>query len=284
MTDTEIISQLDSFEEQGHNLLLQYHNKLSETRGTPFGKVATKYTIGKFVPHGFKSDAKDIVKEWKKSQIEQIHGEAVQAAKNWLHSLSRFFGTVSVDKPSLTEKGNSGNLVRKLNHAKKGAKYETKINRGLTVIEELKTMDLINNRNIRKYLEEQQRQSKEYSQLKKEAKTLLKHYPEEKRALLGAIERLDAGGIDAWRQCLSSCRICVENLVKEIAKENDWTIGLLKIVRSKTKRKIIKDTFQFLSAYGSHGKKDPGKEIAKSGVEQTFAAIRLILASYKGTD
>ncbi len=281
MIDPEITLRLDRFEEEGYNLLLQYQQKLEQAKGSPVGKVVTKYAIGKYVPRGCKSDAKNILNDVKKANVEKVLLEASNSVKNWLNSLTNYLGALSIDTPSITEKGNSGNLVRKLNHAKRAVKYDTKIKRGLTVIDELRTMDLIQNRNIKKYLREQQMISKEYAQLKKEARSILKNYPEEKRALLGAIERLEAGGIDAWRQCLSSCRICIENLVKMVAGENVWKIGLPKIVRSKTKRDVIKKTFQFLSAYGSHGSKDPGKEIAKSGVEQTFGAIRLIISGEK---
>ena len=281
MTDLEIAARLDQFEGEGYSILLQHTKRLAEVEGTPVGKVVTKYAIGKFIPHGYKSDAKNIVSDLKRAKIETVMLEASNSAKNWLHSFTGYLGTLSTDTPSLTEKGNSGNLVRKLNNAKKAVKYDTKIRRGLAVIEELRTITLIQNSSIRKYLEEQQRQSNEYSQQRKEARSILKNYPEEKRALLGAIERLEEGGVDAWRQCLSSCRICVENLVKKLSGEAEWKIGLPKIVISKTKRDVIKKTFQFLSAYGSHGRKDPGKEIAKSGVEQTFAAIRLIIAGVK---
>ena len=53
------------------------------------------------------------------------------------------------------------------------------------------------------------------------------------------------------------------------------------LVPSKTKQKTIKSAFNYLNAYGSHGKENPSFDDAKTGVEQTISAIRLVFSSKK---
>lgn len=281
MTKNDIIQKLTCFEEEGKMVLSNYQQKIKKTEGTPIRKAVTNYAVKQFTPHGFKSTAKELMGDIKKNQIKQTKDEAAQSADVWLNSVARFLKTVSQVTSTLTTKGNSQTLIKKLNHARRAVNFDTKIRRGLDPLAELKNLELIYNLEIKELLGSKGKQLKKHNHLAKNAKELLSDFPDERQSLLGAIERLEKGGIDAYRQCMSSCRNTIENLVKKLTNENKWRKGLEELVKSDTKRQTIKKTFNFLSAYGSHGEKDPGEETAKSGVEQTFSAIRLIMEARK---
>jgi len=212
--------------------------------------------------------------------VERVKIDAAYAADRWLDNNTNYLSQVSRLTSSITEKGNSATLIMKFNSARKAVKAETKISRGLKAIYELQSYDLVYNRDLKRIIEETRLNSANASQYKSmvsDAKTLLKDYPNVLESLLGAIERIEKGGFDANTQCLSSCRNALVNLIKEISRKNDWKEGLKILVPSKTRKKTIKSTHIFLSAYGAHGK-DTKLEDAKSGLEQTMAAIRIILS------
>jgi len=270
----EIFQRLKQFEREGFALQSWVNKMLSQTyTQQSLGNMAAKMIVGELFPYGIKEIGNKMAKNVLAYQSKAAKTDVSFAADRWLNSITTFLNHISIVTFNVTEKGNSKNIIRKFNHAKKGVKAETKINRGLKALNELLTYDLVYNHDLKNIIGERKLRSIQVKELKK----LLNNHPSVLESVLGAIERIEKGGFDANRQCLSSCRNAIENLVKEISGENDWRKGLKIIVQSKTRQNTVKNTHRFLSAYGVHGR-EVNKEDAKSGLDQTMATIRIVLS------
>jgi len=64
-----------------------------------------------------------------------------------------------------------------------------------------------------------------------------------------------------------------------LSGKSDWREGLNVLVKSNSARRTVKTTYGYLSGRGTHGQDIPTKEEVRAGIEQTLAAVRLILAS-----
>jgi len=165
---------------------------------------------------------------------------------------------------------------------------------GIAFLESLRHKNLIYNDEINDYL----KQKKEQERAKKKAEMIIESapkpislahdlwemldmYPDEKRALEGAVFIYRSESPDANRQALSSCRNALEMLIKKVSGENNWNDALLNIINSSQKRKTIKTTFQYLSAYGVHGPSHPSDGDTEMGIEMTATAIKWLLVSVK---
>ena len=282
--DSAIFQRLEDFERQGQALLFQYSTRLTEhsqrgrgkknmgrivdlTLSKRSQKKAGKFLVDVFMDPGSKST---------------IITEFSNTTDLWLTSITVFLKDVSKVTGSLSKRGNSSTLIRTFNQAKDAVKPDTKLRKGLAAIDRLKANDLIFNRDIPEYLREQKvtEVTERHTWTRDFTKLLQDHNPE-RIALLGAIESFEARGMDANRQCLSSCRNCIETLVKKLSGNNNWSEGLTPIVASEQKRKIIRTTYAYLSNHGIHGDQIPSDADTRAGIEQTLAAVRLILTSTK---
>ena len=277
-----INQKLESFEMQGQNILSQYSTRMAEigqtqkNRGIARGALnfpimGPKYRkAGKFLLN----ITEDPLRK------KRIEAEFANLATSWLASITDYLNGISRATKSLSKQGNSQSIIRMFTKAKTGVKPETKLNRGLGAITRLKTIDLILNTDISNYLREKKATGMEKHHFwAKEINKLLAKHPAERMALLGAIESFEAKRMDANRQCLSSCRNCIESLVKKLSSNARWSEGLPHIVASKQKRRIIKDTYAFLSIHGTHGSESPSDADTRAGVDQTLASVRLIITS-----
>ena len=70
---------------------------------------------------------------------------------------------------------------------------------------------------------------------------------------------------------MSSCRSALELLVKEVTGESEWRLGLVKIAEG-TRRKLVSDTYGFLSGYGSHPGGAPTKRDVAYGIRMSLAS------------
>ncbi len=111
-----------------------------------------------------------------------------------------------------------------------------------------------------------------------EMDALLYQFDSELISIRGARNAWETRGPDWQRQSLSSCRTALENLVKKLSGESEWSIGLKKILDSETKRSAIKHTHSLLSAYGSHGPSPPSEEDVEYGIGLTLCALKLLLS------
>jgi len=112
---------------------------------------------------------------------------------------------------------------------------------------------------------------------------MLAPFPAEKEAVEGALSVYKSGGPDHGRQALGSLRNALENLVKRLSGETEWSLGLAKLIASETRRKTVRQVHSYLSAYGTHGPVQPSAGDTKSGFLLAFAGMRTLLESEKGT-
>jgi hypothetical protein len=96
-------------------------------------------------------------------------------------------------------------------------------------------------------------------------------HPEVARMIEGALDAYNSAGADAFRQALASCRSALEQATFEATRERDFRTGRSSVAAGN-RRRLIKDTYNFLSGYGSH----PGGKATKKDVEY---GIRMAIAS-----
>jgi hypothetical protein len=89
--------------------------------------------------------------------------------------------------------------------------------------------------------------------------------------LEGALDTYSLGGKDANRQSLASCRSALELLVIEITGESNWRLGLARIVEG-ARKKLVSNTYGFLSGHGSHPGGTTSRRDAALGIRMTIAA------------
>jgi hypothetical protein len=280
----EILGRLRAFEGEGINLQQQLAVSVNQASSRKnLGNVLTNLFADEVLPYGTIGIGKKFASGALSNHQRIAQKGAAERADLWLDSITNYLGAISILTSSITLKGNGSTLIRKFNSAKNVTSFQKKISRGLKAIKQLHTCELVYNRDLDAILKEKRLQSvivSRYKEMVREAKDLLKNYQSELESFLGAVERIEKGGIDAERQCLSSCRNTLENLIKEVSGKTDWKEGLKIIVPSKTRQDTIKSTHRFLSAYGAHGK-TTSHDDAKSGLEQTMVAIRIILSQNK---
>ena len=277
-----IMQKLESFETQGQNILSQFISRIAE-----FGQIQKKRGIARdalnfpIMGQKYRKAGKFLLNITEDPlQKKRIESDFAIQADRWLTSITDYLKGVSHITKSMSKQGNSHSLIRMFTKAKTGVKPKTKLNRGLAAITRLKADDLILNTDISMYLREKKATGMEKHHFwAKEINKLLAKHPAERMALLGAIESFEAKRMDANRQCLSSCRNCIESLVKKLSSNARWSEGLPHIVASKQKRRIIKDTYAFLSIHGTHGSEIPSDADTRAGVDQTLASVRLIITS-----
>ena len=98
---------------------------------------------------------------------------------------------------------------------------------------------------------------------------LEKNFKNEYEALKGAYERYLAGGADAYRQAIDSCRNAYENFFKKITRTEKWKDDLDDVLKSATLTKLVKGVYGFLSGYGTHSPKQRKKEDALLAIRLT---------------
>lgn len=280
----EIMERLRAFERDGVFLQQQLAVSVSQASSRKnVGNVLTNIFAGEVLPYGIIGNGKTLARSAPSNHQRTAQKEASERADLWLDGITNYFREISLLTSSVSTRGNSNTLIRKFNSAKNATSSQIKISRGLKTIKQLQTCELVYNRDLNTILKENKLQSanvSKYKEMVREAKDLMKNYPSEIESFFGAIERIEKGGIDAERQCLSSCRNTLENLIKDISGKTDWKVGLKILVPSETRQDTIKSTHRFLSAYGAHGKSTMLDD-AKSGLEQTMAAVRIILSQNK---
>ncbi len=280
----EIIERLRVFEREGVFLQQQLAASVNQASSRKnVGNLLTNLFAGEVLPYGIIGNGKTFARSALSNHQRTAQKEAADRTDLWLDGITNYLGEISILTSSITARGNSSTLLRKLNSAKNAINAQTKIVRGLKAIKQLHTCELVYNRDLNAILKEKKLQSavaSNYKEMVRGAKDLMKNYPSELESFLGAVERIEKGGLDADRQCLSSCRNTLENLIKDVSGKTDWKAGLKILVPSETRQDTIKSTHRFLSAYGAHGK-TTSLDDAKSGLEQTMVAIRIILSQNK---
>jgi hypothetical protein len=291
-------SQIQDYIIQGNDLLIAVQNATNASKNIP-RKVDAGITLLDlaFDLSGHKRQAKSVGTLLMENQARNQIIQSEEQYSLWSAKVIEFLGTISVIKTHLPKDGNSESILSSFSNTMKYVKIITKLNHGISFLETLRHKDLINNDKISEYLKQRKKQEK----VKKKAEMIIESapkpfsiqhdiwemldaYPNEKSALMGAVFIYQSESPDANRQALSSCRNALEMLIKKISGKQDWNDGLLTIFQSSQKRKTIKSTFQYLSAYGVHGPSQPSEGDTEMGIEMTTTAIKWILICAKDSN
>lgn len=211
-------------------------------------------------------------------------------SETWASQVRDHLSQISELRRGLTRKGNSSHLTRGFMRSQQFVKPTTKLAHGITFLEALSERRLVWNEDIPDILIEPRRQ-KEKELDKTDARrftapaivdensltTLLSGHPSELEAVLGAFAVYKARTPDSGRQALSSCRNAIENLVKKLSGEANWSRGLEKLVPSETRRRTVRQAYSFLSAYGTHGIASPSNADVELGMRMTVAIVQSLL-------
>jgi hypothetical protein len=179
---------------------------------------------------------------------------------------------------------NSKNMSVKFERTQEYQKIDTRIQHGVKFLESLANKHLIWNNELDKMRSAQKIVSESTYKPPSSADSglsslivLLDPFDSECIAIQGALTVLRARTPDWQRQALNSCRNAIENLVKRLSGESEWSRGLEKLVPSKTRRDTIRHVHSFLSAYGTHGETIPSDTDVEFGIGLTDEVLRYIL-------
>lgn len=288
-------SRIQQFILQGHELLETTQNALASTKNIPqkvdAGVALLDYA---FDLTGHKRKAKSIGTLLMENQARKQVDQSEELYIQWSSQVNDFLSTLSIINSRLSKKGNSQVIVSSFSNTMKYVKTATKLKHGIAFLESLRHKEVIYNEDINEYLKNKREQEK----VKKQAEMIMEsapkpmsigndlwemldEFPDEKQALMGAVFIYQSDSPDANRQALSSCRNALEMLIKKVSGNNNWNDGLVSIIPSSRKRKTIRATFQYLSAYGVHSPTYPPDSDTEMGIEMTTTAIKWILISCK---
>lgn len=208
-------------------------------------------------------------------------------------------GAISLARKNLTPSGNSQVLTRRLARARKYKRLDTQVAHLVGQLEVMAEEKLVYNDEIpellelrRKHVLEERRHLREAELLdlsdllpglesiklknRGQLQTHFGGHHEVARMIEGALDAYNSGGADAYRQALASCRSAVEQSTYEATGKRDFRTGLAGVA-SGTRRKLIGETYDFLSGYGSHPGGMPAKKDAEYGIRMAIASCSWIL-------
>jgi len=207
-----------------------------------------------------------------KSTFGQWHSDV-------LDRLRRISTIRSKNRPS----ENSAVLARRFAKAKTFKRLDTQISRSVGELESILEEDLVYNEEIPMILRTREdKRLLDLSQLplaerpqaladRNQLSSALAAHTRVSQMLEGAIDAYSLGGKDSNRQALASCRSALELLVTEITGQTNWRLGLASIGEG-VRKKLVSDSYAFLSGYGSHPGGLTTKRDAAYGIRMTIAA------------
>jgi hypothetical protein len=212
----------------------------------------------------------------------------------WFNETISKLRTISVARKNITQSGNSSTLVARLTKARTYNRLDTQIGKAVDLLRAVVEDELVFNDDIRELiarrfqkLQQERRRAKEERLLdladtgpgidlvkllnREQLRAQFVGHIEVGRMIEGALDVHSSPGADANRQALSSCRSALELLVKEVTGKREWRVGLAKIAEG-ARRKLVSDTYGFLSGYGSHPGGVPTKKDVAYGIRMTLAS------------
>ncbi len=214
--------------------------------------------------------------------------------EQWYDETISELRTISVARKNITRRGNSAALVARVAKARTCKRLDTQIGKAVGVLGAVAEDELVFNEDIhelttqrRRELQEERRRANEEKLLdlsdvapgidlvkpfnREQLRARFSNHIEVGRMIEGALDTHSSYGADANRQALSSCRSALELLVKDMTGEKEWRVGLVKIAEG-ARRKLVSDTYGFLSGYGSHPGGVPTKKDVAYGIRMSLAS------------
>jgi len=211
--------------------------------------------------------------------------------------------TISIAKRNLSRHGNSGSLVKRLARTRRLKRLDTRIAHAGGELEAIAEEDLVYNDDIPELLEarrvrvlEDRLKAKEAALLdlsagvpgmesiklenREQLRTHFRGHDEVARMIEGALDAYGSSGADTHRQALASCRSAIEQAIFEATGERDFRAGLAKLTTG-SRRRIVSDTYGFLSGYGSHPGGKPTTKDVGYGIRMAIASCSWVLEASK---
>jgi hypothetical protein len=260
----------------------------------PKASVAGNLLLKEFVPHGYKGLARGAGRIVQKTARANVRAQWVEAGRLLLSASEASVREMSLRSRSLPPHGNSARLLAKFNRVRRATNPVTLLGSLGDVLEELSGADLLWNREIPAELQSRREQAERERSAKAELKLTaprylqvaatidlynrsnisgaLRPYPVAEQSILGAIDRLAVGGLDAERQVLISCRSAIENTCIQIGGNGDWKTALKAIFPSDSDSKPVSAVVNFLGSK-VHGGHTPSRAEADQGLRLTIATL-----------
>ncbi|MCK5021275.1 MAG: hypothetical protein KAS32_29965 [Candidatus Peribacteraceae bacterium] len=275
----KLINQAKSLREQA---IINLNSGIASSNSPIIGD----YVVKSLIPHGYKRAARKLGRNYRMEEKMKLTNQWRQQGTRCLEECLSTTKKMSIYSKSLTSKGNSDRLIRKFNKVRKTVDPIVFFNNFITILEEIKTYDLIWNSEISQMhtrhkeikIEEKQRLENEQ---RKSLLKMLKKYPQTKESVLGALECIEADRPDSYRHCVISCRASIESLCIEMSGLKDFNKALKQVLPSNTDQKQVKQAFQYLSGRGAHGGFSPTKDYAEYGLQITIATLTFIINTQK---
>ena len=226
------------------------------------------------------------------------------AIGDWHSETLSLLRTISVVRNDLTLRGNTATLTRRFARAKKYKRLDTRIEHAVAELEAITEEELVYNDEIPELKARRRREAIEERQQVKEQRLLdlsnvapglelikltnreqlrsqFASHHEVARMVEGALDAYSSTGADANRQALASCRSALELLVRETTGQTDWRTGLGQLAEG-ARKKLVSQTYAFLSGYGSHPGGTPTRKDAAYGIRLTIASCFWLMEPIQG--
>lgn len=280
---------------QGRQLRAQYVS-LVESRRTSSSKVSLGVGLldAFFDLSGYKRAATHFGRLMSEDSSSKQEASLLSQYESWANGARNALRGMSVVRGrSVPRNPNSDDILRRFGRTRAFSRLDTKLSHGIEFLETLSDQHLVRNEDLASMRTSRQRiahpgpprkilQTAPVDSLEAEAQQViaaLGGFPDEREAVRGALEAHRRRGPDHGRQALSSMRNALENLVRRLSGETDWSAGMLKLMPSETRRRTVRQVHSYLSAYGIHGATLPSDGDVRMGLMLTLAAIRSLLAS-----
>lgn len=217
----------------------------------------------------------------------------------WYNEVIISLRKISISRHDITLHGNSDKLIKRVAKSRTFKRLDTQIAKAVGCLETIAVEELVYNTEIPELLASRRREKMEAAHRTREAELLdlssvapgmelvwpknqeelrsqFDLHPEVGRMIEGALDAYSSSGVDANRQALASCRSALELLVREKTGEQDWRVGLARLASGSRKR-LVSDTYAFLSGYGSHPGGSPSKKDTAYGIRMTVASCLWLL-------
>ena len=236
----------------------------------------------------YKSNLKRIGKVVGHNRVDTQMLMIEEQASQWVKESSNALDMISVTKGRIMPlSSNSDGIAARFRKTQEYQKLDTRLKHGIKFLENLANERLIWNSELDKVRGAQEKvEESRYtppSSIEDGLSSLikiLKPFESEYLAIQGALAVKRTKTPDWQRQALNSCRNAVENTVKRLSGESEWSKGLEKLVLSKTRRDTIRQVHSYLSAYGTHGGTIPSDADVEFGIGLTEEALRYLLTNH----
>jgi len=215
------------------------------------------------------------------------------AFEGWSDAVLAALRRISVVRKNLTASGNSAALTRRFSRAKRYKRLDSRIEHSVVELEAIAEEELVYTdeipelkRRLRAEELEESRGTKESALLdvsdtapgmelirltnRDQLRDQFRDHAESGRMIEGALDAYFSSGADSSRQALASCRSALELLVRQITGQPDWRTGL-DLLAEGSRKKLVSQTYAYLSGYGSHPGGRPTKKDVAYGIRLTIA-------------